>query len=595
MRPAALLGFALLCGCGSERTSDLSALLLTLDTTRADALSCYGNARGTTPALDSLAAEGVLFEAAHTVAPLTLPAHATMLTGLYPLRHGLRDNGVAALSGSGETLAEAARAAGLRTAAFVSSVVLDDTFGLDQGFEHYDVPPRGSWEDDERHLGAERPARVTIDAALAWLRTLRPGERFFLWIHLYDPHFPYAPPAPFEREFQDSPYFGEVAAMDREIGRLLDALRADGTLEHTFVLALSDHGESLGEHGELTHGAYCYESTLRIPMIARFPSGVGDRRAGERSSELVSAADVGPTLAEALGLPGLPPGPARPEGTGPARPAVTGPDGLSFFRQRIPDERGLYFESYFGYLNYGWSPLAGWMDRRGKYLHSSEPELFDLNSDPAESQDRAREPGVELEPYRRALAALASRPALERSQQEIDEDTLAGIQGLGYAALGDPSASLPHPLEPSDAPSPRSQQDFLAESARGKTLAEQGAIDEAAAIYEKLLSENPRNFLVLERLATYRLKQRRAADAVELLQQLVRTGPQRGKSYYELGIALRADRRPQEAIEALQRAVDITNGRRRYVDELVEVLRKAGRAAEAEELETRFPRAKDGR
>src|SRR6185503_9303787 len=263
VRRAIALGVLVLAaGCGQEERR--SALLVTLDTTRADALSCYGNREPTTPVLDSLAKDGVAFDAAHTVMALTLPAHTSMLTGLAPLRHGLRDNGVAALPEAAQTIAARAHAAGIDTAAFVSSVVLDDDFGLDQGFDVYSVPVRRGAT--ERAHGAERPARATIDAALAWLAGRDSARPFFLWVHLYDPHHPYTPSAPFAERFS-SPYLGEVAAMDHELGRLFDDLRARGLLERTFVLALADHGEAFGEHGELTHGTYCYETTLHVPLI----------------------------------------------------------------------------------------------------------------------------------------------------------------------------------------------------------------------------------------------------------------------------------------------------------------------------------------
>jgi arylsulfatase A-like enzyme len=557
--------------CGGERPPGLSGILITLDTTRADALSCYGNASARTSTLDALAAEGVLYEAAFSVAPLTLPAHASMLTGLYPVRHGLRDNGVAALPGSAETLAEAARAAGLRTAAFVSSVVLDDSFGLEQGFERYDVPPRRSADDPERRHGAERAAGATIDAALAWLAALAPDERFLLWVHLYDPHFPYAPPPPFDRELAGNPYLGEVAAMDRELGRLVAACRERGLFERSLVLVVADHGEALGEHGELTHGAYVYQSTLRVPLLARFPEG---RRAGERSQEIVSLVDVLPTMAEALELP-LP----------------AGIDGQSLWSAPVPAERGVYFESYYGYLTYGWSPLAGWLDGTGKYLHSSEPELYAWREDPLEAQDLARE--RELEPYRRAIATVASRPALApdpSAGSSVDEETLAGIQGLGYAASEAGGAELPHPLENSALPSPRSQRDFLVRHARAQELGEAGRNDEAAAIYEQLLRENPRNFFALDELASLRLRQGRGGEAIELLQRLVAHGPQRGKPYFELGLALRQAGRLEEACTALERAVELTNGRRRYLETLLETLEQRGLAAEARAIAERYAR-----
>ena len=560
----------LVSACGREGDAPRSALLVTLDTTRADALSCYGNAELTTPVLDALAAEGVAFDAAHTVMPLTLPAHASMLTGLFPLRHGLRDNGVAALPESAQTIATRAHAAGIETAAFVSSVVLDDDFDLDLGFDVYSLPARRAA--GERAHGAERPARETIDAAMAWLAARDPARPFFLWVHLYDPHHPYEPSAPFAGRFS-TPYLGEVAQTDHELGRLLDDLRARGLYEETFVLALADHGEAFGEHGEIGHGTFCYEATLHIPLIARWPAGGGDP--GSRSSSLVSVVDVAPTLAEALGLAPL-----------------EGIDGTSFFAGDIPAERGLYFESYYAYLSCGWSPLAGWMDERGKYIHSSEPELYAWRADPLEKTDLAKERPAECERYRGEIARLAEAPVLDVA--EIGgEEALAGIHALGYAGSDD-SGELPHPLAPSTLSSPKSQAAFFAQQARAQELAGAGRHEEAAAIYAEVLRGSPNNFFALDELATNYLELGRVAEAIPLLSRLAKEGPQRGKYYLKLGMALIAAKRVEEALEPFTRAVELSGGRPRYLAALRDALTRLGREEEMEAIEQRYRKAKGG-
>jgi arylsulfatase A-like enzyme len=576
MRHTAVIGLLVAaCSCGDGRGERRSALLLTLDTTRADALSCYGNPEKTTPALDALAAEGVAFDAAHTVMALTLPAHASMLTGLSPLRHGLRDNGVAALPEAARTIADSARAAGLDTAAFVSSVVLDDDFGLDQGFDVYSVPKRRGAA--ERAHGAERSARATVDLALAWLAERDPGRPFFLWVHLYDAHHPYAPDADFAERFSQ-PYLAEVAAMDHELGRLLDDLRARGLYDETFVLALADHGEAFGEHGEITHGSYCYETTLRIPLIARWPEGTGARQAGTRSQELVSAIDVAPTLAEALDLAPL-----------------EGADGASFFARELPPERGVYFESYYAYLSCGWSPLAGWMDARGKYIHSSEPELYDWRADPLEARDLAGQRAGELERYRAAIARAAEAPALQVVEFGGDGELLADIHSLGYAGAGEGAGELPHPLAPNTLPSPRSQAGFFARQARAQELSAAGKEAEAAALYEGVLRDSPNNFFAMDELATHYLKLDRDEEAIAMLTRLAHDGPQRGRYYHKLGLALVKARRFEDAVAPLTRAVELTEGRPRYLDALREVLAELGRADEMAAIEQRHrqPRGND--
>jgi choline-sulfatase len=562
-----------LTSCRDTPPAARSALLVTLDTTRADALSCYGNREPTTPTLDALAADGIAFDAAHSVMALTLPAHASMLTGLAPLRHGLRDNGVAALPAEALSVAERARAAGLETAAFVSSVVLDDDFGLQQGFELYSAPERRGAA--ERSHGAERSGTSTIDAALAWLEARDDARPFFLWVHLYDPHHPYQPPAPFAGRFS-TPYLGEVAAMDHELGRLLAALRERGLYEETFVLALADHGEAFGEHGEVTHGTFVYETTLRIPLIARWPASARPRGGGTRSQELVSAIDVAPTWAEALGLEPL-----------------DGIDGLSFFARALPEERGAYFESYYGYLSCGWSPLAGWMDGRGKYIHSSEPELYDWRADPLEREDLAAARAGELARYRDAIGRVAAAPTLEVEAMG-DEGTLAGIQALGYASSGEGGDDLPHPLAPNTLPSPRSQAGFFAQQARAQELSAAGRDEEAAAIYGEVLQGSPHNFFALEELATLQLRLGHVDEAIAILERLAHDGPQRGKIYLKLGLALVTAERHADAIAPLTRAVELTSGRPRYLDALGEALERLGRGAELEPIRQRYAKPKGG-
>jgi len=575
MRPW-LAALVLSSACSGERDELRSALLVTLDTTRADALSCYGNREKTTPVLDALAAEGVAFDAAHTVMALTLPAHASMLTGLAPLRHGLRDNGVAALPETAQTIATRARAAGIDTAAFVSSVVLDDDFGLQRGFEVYSSPGRRVAGErrgaGERPHGAERSARDTIDAALAWLARRDPARPFFLWIHLYDAHHPYEPSAPFAERFT-TPYLGEVAAMDHELGRLLDDLRARGLYQRIFVLALADHGEAFGEHGEIGHGTFCYETTLRIPLIARWPAGTGEKPAGTRSRELVSAIDVAPTLAEALALAPL-----------------EGIDGASFFARALPSERGFYFESYYAYLSCGWSPLSGWMDARGKYIHSSEPELYDWRADPLEEQDLVQERAEECARYRREIARVAEAPVLDVVEIGGDE-ALAEIHALGYTGSDD-SGDLPHPLAPNALLSPRSQASFFAQQARAQELFGTGRHEEAAAIYAEVLRSTPNNFFALDELATNYLKLGRIDEAIPLLTRLATEGPQRGKYYLKLGLALVAAKRVEEALEPFTRAVELSGGRPRYLEALRDALTRLGRESEMDALEARYRRTK---
>ncbi|MCZ6599113.1 MAG: sulfatase, partial [Planctomycetota bacterium] len=417
---ALLAATASSCGGGGD-CGPRSALLITLDTTRYDALGCTGGPPGVSPNLDALAAEGVLYEQARTVCPLTMPAHASIFTGLYPLRHTVHMNSMLALPSSAHTLAERASQRGFQTAAFIAAVVLADDFGLAQGFERYDQPAPPLVQREEIHYD-RRPANEVADDAIAWLAERDPERPFLLWTHFFDPHVPHDPPGEFLRAGKGDPYLGAVAFMDHHIGRILAALDEEGLLDETIVVVVADHGEARGDHGESTHGVLAYDSTIRVPLIVRHPDGW---RAGERSDEIVSVVDVFPTLVEALELGG--PGDV---------------DGVSLHRRRAPPDRGVYYESYYGFFSYGWSPLAGWADARGRYLHSSAPEYYAL-TDEEERVDLIAEQD-ELERYRRAIDSIAGRSRLTRDANDTAAaHVLAQLQRLGYTGAAAGADGIP--------------------------------------------------------------------------------------------------------------------------------------------------------
>jgi arylsulfatase A-like enzyme len=561
----AALGVAALswaaCGGTREETARRSVLLVTLDTTRADALSCYGGPPGQTPVLDALAAEGLLYERAYTPAPCTLSAHASLMTGLYPLRHGLRDNGIAALDPAAATLAEAARANGFQTAAFVGAVVLDRSLGLDQGFEHYEGPE--ARRSASGHPG-ERPAREVIDSALGWLAARERTRPFFLWVHLYDPHHPYTPQrAPPGESSEHARYLAEVSEVDAELGRLLAPLRADGSLAETLLVVTSDHGEAFGEHQELTHGAFVWNTTLRVPLIMRFPDG---HRAGERTDELVSLVDLPPTMATAMAV------------------ALPGDiDGRSLLGPRAD---GLYFESYAGYLAFGWSPLAGWLDERGKYVHSSRPEFFDLARDPREEHDLASTRGAELARYRAAIAALAERPALiGTGGKGLDPELREGIQALGYAAAEPVEGPFPHPLAESKRPSPHERVGLWRESMVAKERMNRGRFEEAAEILARLVAVDGQNAFLRGELATALMRLKRHAEALDVLRMMLDAPgdgpPPPPQILYKLGVCAAKLGRRDEALRHLEEAVQRAPGEARYWKKLEAV--RAGTGAEEDE------------
>ena len=553
------------CGKGPQETT-ASALLITLDTTRADALTCYGAPAGMTPALDRLAAEGVRFEAAYTVTPLTLPSHASMLTGLYPPRHTVRNNSMGAVPEAAESLAELARASGRQTAAFIAAVVLDEAFGLDQGFDTYDTPKRTIHSDTIDYV--ERPGSEVVDAAIRWIGGRDKARPFFLWVHLFDPHGPHEPPPRFRGH--GSAYQGEVAAADHEVGRLIETLRQDGALDSTTVLVVGDHGEGLGDHGEVSHGTYCYNTTMRVPMILRRPGG---QRRGERETGIASVVDVHPTLAEAMGLSPSP-----------------GLDGISLLRESVPADRGAYFESYYSYLSYGWSPITGWVDAGGKYLHSSEPEFYDLSADPGENRNLSSTQGEAIKRSRRAMLALAGKPTVPREEDpEMDPRLLAQISRLGYTESSAGEGDLPGLLDDSELPSPRSKaaEDHEFRLARQK-LSRQEDLPQAEQSLRAIIAGNPRHYEARDALGRCLILEGRTMEALSVLQKVVDEGPPWAQTHLNIAICLIKLRRPEEALVYLRSALEIDPQDAKAIGNLAFTLESLGRHAEAAPHRRRF-------
>jgi arylsulfatase A-like enzyme len=518
-----------------------SAVLVTLDTTRLNAVGLYDCPADSTPELDALARESLVYDWCRSVAPLTLPAHASMLTGLYPPRHGVRENGIAPLPGAAATVAERAREAGLATAAFVGALVLDRQYGLDQGFQVYDQPPRPARQLSSRY--AERGAGEVLSAAQAWLAELPARARFLLWVHLFDPHAPYEPPPRFLSQVQNAagqghPYVAEVAKIDHELGRFFDGLRGAGRLEDTLLAVIADHGEDLGDHGEPNHAAYVYDTTLRVPFLLCYPDGY---RAGERSDEIASVVDVAPTLCSALGLAPLP-----------------GIDGHDLWRASVPAGRGVYFESYHGYLTYGWAPLAGWADAAGKYIHGPEPELYSPASDRLERRNEFAADPARAEPYRGAIAALARHPKLApEGFAGGAAEREAALAALGYAAAAASTAELPSPLDDTGLPSPPGRRAELRSFLEAQQLVEQGDVGAALPLLEGILAENPRHQAALEKLGLARVMRGDWGPAIEVLERRLALGPANPSTHVNLALALESRGHLERAVRHLEQALEL--------------------------------------
>ena len=389
----------------------VNVVLITLDTVRADHLGAYGYAGAKTPNLDALAASGARFDDAVSSSPITGPAHAGILTGRYPARFGVRDNATTPLPESAVTLAEMLRAGGYDTGGFIGAFILDRAYGFAQGFETFDGFTR---VDSGNEANAERPASAVMDAALAWLSSRAADRPFFLWVHLYDPHLPYASPSPYAEAFADRPYDGEIAYTDAQIGRLIGALQQRDGGDRTMIVALADHGESLGEHQEADHGVFVYEPVIRVPWIVAGP-GV---RGGTTIKEQVRTIDLAPTVLNAVHV-------AMPDGL----------DGVSLLPLLKGETRTApptaYAESYYARFHYGWSELRAVRADGWKAIDAPRPELYNLKEDPGELRN--------LYETQRSMADRMIAEA-SRVEQELTREAAGSPSGGGPATPATPDA-----------------------------------------------------------------------------------------------------------------------------------------------------------
>jgi arylsulfatase A-like enzyme/tetratricopeptide (TPR) repeat protein len=556
-----------------------NVILMTLDTTRADHLACYGYSDVQTPHLDSLARRGVLFEQAATNSPLTLPAHCSILTGMYPTYHGVRINGNTALNEQQTTIAEVLSAQGYQCGAFMGAFVLDGRWGLKQGFQHYD-----DQFDLKKYkhidLGAvQRPGNEVMDAALDWLEDQK-SSPFFAWIHFYDPHTPYEPPEPYLSEYGPRGlaglYDGEIAFMDQQIGRCLSWLEKNGLDESTILVLVGDHGEGLGSHGEGTHGYFIYDYAVHVPLIIVTPF---KSLQGVRVSSQVRVIDIFPTLLEMTAI--TPPAETQGRSLLPL-----------MFRPQKEEEGIAYAESMSPNLQFGWSSIHSLRTTQYKYIDAPKAELYDLTRDPDEQTnllgqypDIAREMKDTLD----RLMEETSRGSPAPQAANLDRETIEKLSALGY--IGSPVATKKASGETGPLADPKDKFPvFQAVTAAGSMILEEkyseaavkleaalqeepmipqallvlstcymelGRTEEAKAKLDLLLKEDPENIPALVSMANILLEERKDEDVITLCKQTLSLDERNTQAHLLLGEIYLGQLKYSEALPHLEKAVEI--------------------------------------
>jgi arylsulfatase A-like enzyme/Tfp pilus assembly protein PilF len=516
-----------------------NVLLITVDTLRADRLGCYGYPLARTPNIDALAVEGVLYRNAIASAPITLPSHGTIMTGLYPPAHGVRDNGTYALGDEAVTLAERLKSAGYTTQAFVSALVLNRRYNLSQGFDGYDDE---LWAEDAPKLFMirDRPAGRTVDRAINWFKKWRGSDRrkpFFIWVHLFDPHQPYHPPT-WARIITPTAYDAEIAFVDKELGRLFHTFKEHGILDNTLVVFTADHGESLGEHQEKTHAVFIYDATVRVPLIIRYPRVFPKGKIYDGPARSV---DIVPTVLSVLELPG------GKETQGIDLVPVT------LGRDPHPD-RPQYSESLLSEVGFGMAPLYGVRKGVYKWIRAPKPELYDLRTDPKELRNLYL-----IETERAAALDKDLEDIFEESRQfsvatrdnPMARETTEMLQSLGYLQGSQERESMGG-MDPKDGIVIYNKLE------EARHLAQAGNWSVSEALLREILEVIPKHISARNILALILIKQGRLDEAKDQYLRSLADDPQQSRVYAMLGNIALLEGNLEEATGSFHKALRIT-------------------------------------
>ena len=583
-------------------TTPSGIILITVDTLRADRLESYGYAGTPNPAVNALAEDGVRFEQVIAQSPLTLPSHCSILTGSFPYHTGVRDQAGFSLKPEHLTLAERLRAQGFKTAAFIGSSVLNAGTGLDQGFDLYwDLPAQGP---------PERRGGEVMSRALEWISSQRDSE-FFAWIHLFDPHSPYAAPEPFGGRYRDRPYDGEVAYVDSLMGDLVRHLKQRRLYDRTLLVFTSDHGESLGEHGESSHGMFLYDATVRIPLIIKAAASAWK---GRVIREQVRGVDIAPTILQLAGLR--------------VDDQIQGRGLLSLIRGRWNQpELAAYSETYYPYYHFQWSPLFSMRARGFKYIDAPKPELYDLAKDAGERRniigDRPSMAAYLQETLEGDYQKFSAGRDEPPEPEQMDRATMERLKSLGYLGFASGAAQLPSTEGLAD-PKDRigiyellqqafqdSEEGRLIESnskLRKVVAQEEGLIDahlylglnsvqmgqfsDAVEAFKAVLQRDPKNLMALYNLALSYLNQGRPEAAVPGLERTLQLDPEDVTARAALGKAYQLAGRIDDAVGTLEQAVAARPDFADALDFLSQAYAQKGWTAKAEAARRRAEAAR---
>ncbi len=538
--PAVLAGLVCLFGPVAWGTgASFNVVVITVDTLRADHVGCYGYKQIRTPNIDGLAADSVRFDMAFTPVPITLPSHTVIFTGTYPMLNGMHDFSGNRLGAQPPTLASVLKENGYRTGAVVAAAVLDSRFGLNRGFDfyydHFDFNRLQESNLDEM----ERPANVVADETLQWLQA-NSQSRFFLWMHLYDPHYPYKPPAPYAEQYKDHPYDGEIAFADEQVGRVITFLKQKHLYEHTIIVLSGDHGEGLGEHGEKTHGFFIYNSTLHVPLIVHFPEG----HKGTEVEGPVSTADIMPTILQALRLQ--------------VPPEVQGTSMLPLVEaKQAESSRQLYAETFLPRLHFNWSELRGLEVGKYHFIEAPKPELYDISKDPGELNNLYSEKKAVSEELRAKLASTIRGYSAGKELAEktgLDPALMERLKSLGYAGFsGGGSLTISN----SQLPDPKDRIQVYELVSEGMSDGQHGRYEESVEKLTTALKTEPDSVPVhyLLGIDYYRLKN--YEGAAEQFQKVLKLSPDYALAVFQLGLSYARAGRADDAIATLKRTLEL--------------------------------------